>query len=95
MSRRRRTPRQARLIVGLITLAAGALAAVALAAPGQPGAVDTTFANHGIASFASGPAANISFIAAQVVQPDGKVMMVGPTKPDQSSGRGWLGRQAC
>jgi uncharacterized delta-60 repeat protein/uncharacterized repeat protein (TIGR01451 family) len=84
LRRRRRTPRQARLIVGLITLGAGALAAVALAAPGQPGAVDTTFANHGIASFASGPAANISFIAAQVVQSDGKVVMVGPTKPDQS-----------
>jgi uncharacterized delta-60 repeat protein len=72
------------LIAGLTALAAGALAAVALASPGQPGAIDTTFANHGIASFSSGPAAKINFIAAQAVQPDGRVVMVGPTKPDQS-----------
>ena len=84
MSRRRRTPRQARLIAGLVALAIGALSAVALASPGQPGAIDTTFANHGVVSFASGPAANINFIAAEAVQPDGKVVMVGPTKPDQS-----------
>lgn len=71
-------PSQARLIVALTGLAAGALAAVALASPGQPGAVDTTFANHGVASFSSGPAASIDFIAAQAVQPDGKVVMVGP-----------------
>lgn len=55
------------------------LAAVALASTGQPGAVDPTFANHGVASFGSGPAANIKFIAAEAVQPDGKVVMVGPT----------------
>ena len=77
-------PSQARLIVALTGLAAGALAAVALASPGQPGAVDTTFANHGVASFSSGPAASIDFIAAQAIQPDGKVVMVGPTKPDNS-----------
>ena len=35
-------------------------------------------------SFGSGPAADISFIAAEAVQPDGKVVMVGPTKLDQS-----------
>jgi uncharacterized delta-60 repeat protein len=84
VSRRRRVPRQARLIAGLTAGAAGALAAVAFASPGQPGAVDTTFANHGIASFGSGPAANINFIAAEAVQADGKVVMVGPTKPDRS-----------
>jgi uncharacterized delta-60 repeat protein len=77
-------PSQARLIVALTGLAAGALAAVALASPGQPGAVDTTFANHGVASFSLGPAASIDFIAAQAIQPDGKVVMVGPTKPDNS-----------
>ena len=71
-------PSQARLIAALTGLAAGALAAVALASPGQPGAVDTTFASHGVASFSSGPAASIDFIAAQAVQPDGKVVMVGP-----------------
>jgi uncharacterized delta-60 repeat protein len=84
VSRRRRTPSQAKLIAGLTALGAGALAAIALASPGQPGAIDTTFANHGIASFASGPAANINFIAAEAVQPDGKVVMAGPTKPDPS-----------
>jgi len=84
VNRRRRTPRQAHLIAGLIALASGALAAAALASSGQPGAVDKTFANQGIASFGSGPAANISFIAAEAVQPDGKVVMVGPTKPDQN-----------
>ena len=84
MSRRRKTRRHARLIAGLTALAASALAAVAFASSGQPGAVDTAFANHGIASFGSGPAANIDFIAAEAVQPDGKVVMVGPTKPDQS-----------
>lgn len=84
MSRTRKTPRRVRLIAGLTALGAGALAAVALASAGQPGAVDTTFANHGIASFGSGPAAQITFIAAEAVQPDGKVVMVGPTKPDQS-----------
>src|SRR2546429_233219 len=77
-----RRPRQARLIAGLIAVAAGALAGVALASAGQPGGIDTKFANHGIASFASGPAANINFIAAEAVQPDGRVVMVGPTKPD-------------
>jgi uncharacterized delta-60 repeat protein len=71
-------PSQARLIAALTGVAAGVLAAVALASPGQPGAVDTTFANHGVASFGSGPAASIDFIAAQAVQPDGKVVMVGP-----------------
>jgi uncharacterized delta-60 repeat protein/uncharacterized repeat protein (TIGR01451 family) len=84
VSRTRRTPRRVRLTAGLTALGAGALAAVALASAGQPGAVDTTFANHGIASFGSGPAAQISFIAAEAAQPDGKVVMVGPTKPDQS-----------
>ena len=78
MNRRMRRPRQARLIAGLIALAVGALAAVALASAGQPGAIDTTFANHGIASFGSGPAAEINFIAAEAVQPDGRVVMVGP-----------------
>ena len=72
------------MIAGLTAFGAGALSAVAFASAGQPGAVDTTFANHGIAAFGSGPAANISFIAAEAVQPDGKVVMVGPTKPDQS-----------
>src|SRR5438874_1908074 len=57
VNRRRRTCRQARLIAGLIILAVGALAAVALASAGQPGAIDTTFANHGIVSFGSGRAA--------------------------------------
>lgn len=84
MNRRRRTRRQARLVAGLIALAAGALAAVALASAGQPGAIDTAFANRGIVSFGSGPAADISFVAAEAVQPDGKVVMVGPTKLDQS-----------
>jgi uncharacterized delta-60 repeat protein len=84
VSRARKTPRRVRLIAGLTALGAGALASVALASAGQPGAVDTTFANHGIASFGSGSAAQISFIAAEAVQPDGKVVMVGPTKPDQS-----------
>ena len=84
MNRRRRTPRQAHLIAGLIALASGVLAAAALASSGQPGAIDKTFANQGIASFGSGPAANISFIAAEAVQPDGRVVMVGPTKPDPS-----------
>jgi uncharacterized delta-60 repeat protein len=84
VSRRRRTPRQARVVAGLTGLATGGLAAVALASAGQPGAVDSSFANHGVVSFGSGPAANIRFIAAETVQPDGKVVMVGPTKPDQS-----------
>ena len=84
MNRRRRTRRQARLVAGLIALASGAIAAVALASAGQPGAIDTAFANRGIVSFGSGPAADISFIAAEAVQPDGKVVMVGPTKRDQS-----------
>ena len=84
MNRRRRTRRQARLVAGLIALAAGALAAGALASAGQPGGVDTAFANRGIVSFGSGAAAEINFIAAEAVQPDGKVVMVGPTKRDQS-----------
>lgn len=84
MDHSRRSSRRTRLIASLTVVVAGALAAVALASPGQPGAIDTTFANHGIASFGSGPAASISFIAAEAVQPDGKVVMVGPTKPDQS-----------
>jgi uncharacterized delta-60 repeat protein len=79
-------PSQARLIAALTGLAAGALAAVALASPGQPGAIDTTFANHGVASFSSGPAASIDFIAAQAVQPDGKLVMVGPANSGTEMG---------
>jgi uncharacterized delta-60 repeat protein/uncharacterized repeat protein (TIGR01451 family) len=71
-------PGQGRRIAGLTALAAGGLAAAAFASAGQPGAVDTTFGNHGVASFGSGPAARINFIAAEAVQPDGKVVMVGP-----------------
>jgi uncharacterized delta-60 repeat protein len=74
--------RGARPAFAAAILAAGAFAAVALGSPGQPGSIDTGFGNQGTLAFGTGPAASIDFVSAEVVQPDGKVVLVGPTNPD-------------
>ena len=76
----------------LVALVGCVVVAVALGSPGQPGTVDTGFGNQGTVTFGSGRAANITSFAAQVVQPDGKLVMVGTSNP--STGNTQMGSRA-